>query len=133
MSIMKTTDIGHITISDELISDILYETEDLDACRGKLWISSPNGTVGARRLGLVRKPDLKVSLDAENRIHLSFHVVMLFGTSIRLCTHAAADYIAKTIEELFGTPPAKITINIAGVKSKHVVKRSTKVEYVYEA
>ena len=57
----------------------------------------------------------------------------LFGTSIRLCTHAAADYIAKTIEELFGTPPAKITINIAGVKSKHVVKRSTKVEYVYEA
>ena len=71
--------------------------------------------------------------DDKNTIILEFNTIAKFGVSIKKVTKVLSDYIYESIKENFGNENMKITINIAGVKSKQKAKRNTKVVYRYEA
>ena len=136
MTLSIKNELGTISISNTLFSRLIYNGMEQPECAGKIWPATRRG----RQLGSVPKlNDTELSMNVEveqdemQRVRLEFNVIMLFGAGIHKTTAALADYIADHIEEYSGTKPSEITINIAGVKSRHIAKRNTKVVYRYEA
>lgn len=134
LSLIRSTDMGMLTISNELIAEVLFEAAALPECAGSLWLSTPKGKIVASlddAAALERNSLLRSSLDKSGHIVLMFFVVTRFGASIRRVTKAASDYAASRLKSMTGCDVASVTILIAGVRSRHIVRRSTKVVYRY--
>ena len=117
-------------------AQIIYRGIEALKLEEKLWLATPRG----RQIGMVsRFTDNELSMyidcffDDKNTIILEFNTIAKFGVSIKKVTKVLSDYIYESIKENFGNENMKITINIAGVKSKQKAKRNTKVVYRYEA
>ncbi len=135
MALTKQTELGEISISNMVFAQIIFEGMRIPECRGKIWPATPRG----RQIGIVPKyidtefsMYIDVDFNEEGRVELEFSVITLFGISIKRTTKHLADYIAGAFVKYSGRTPAAITINIAGVRSRHKARRNTKVVYRYE-
>lgn len=116
MPLQRETEYGKITISNELLKEVID-----DACQ----------KVGKDIVWPANKLNLNGSYDDDERIVLSFSVIIKFGVSINETCKQVSDYIAERIKNRSGNFPSKITINVVGVKSKNVVKRLMEVVCEY--
>lgn len=134
MGLKKETSLGSINLSNSIFAQLIFDGMESSKCKDKIWPASPKG----RPIGIVNKyMDTEFAMYIETgrekgRLILEFSVIVKFGISIKRTTEFLSDYVAKNIEEIIGEKPAKITINIAGIKSRHKVRGKTKVVYRYE-
>ena len=135
MSVARDNRLGTISLSNAVFAQIIFDGMLQESCADRIWPSTPRG----RQVGVIdRFTDSEFSMyintdrDQDGRITLEFSVIVQFGLSIRKLTGMLSDYIADRICELDGDRPSVITINIAGVRSRHKVRRNTKVVYHYE-
>jgi uncharacterized alkaline shock family protein YloU len=137
MTLMKETELGIITISNTIFSQIIFDGMMQPECADVIWPATKRG----RLIGIVARftdtefsMNLDVGHDRDGRVILEFNVIVQFGISIKKTTRKLADYIADNIEMLSGRKPLRITINIAGVKTRNnKARRNTKVVYEYDA
>jgi len=137
MTLMKETELGIITISNSIFSQIIFDGMMQPGCLDVIWPATKRG----RQVGIVARftdTEFPMSIDAgydkSDRMTIEFNVIVQFGISIKKTTKLLADYIADNIETLSGKKPMRITINIASVKTKNNrARRNTKVVYEYEA
>ena len=136
MTVSKETRLGTISLSNEVFAQIIFDGLLQEPCIDRIWPSTPRG----RQVGIIdRFTDSEFALyisagrDADERITLEFSVIVQFGLSIKSLTGTLADYIADRILAMEGDRPSMITINIAGVRSRHKARRNTKVVYHYES
>ena len=117
MPLIKETDYGKITISDELFKDVIESSFDIPECKGKIWLASKHG--------------IEAEHNDDGKIDMKFSVVVKFGEPIKRLCAAAADDVARRINLRSGQMPASIKVNVIGVKSKNIVKRSMEVVCEY--
>jgi uncharacterized alkaline shock family protein YloU len=135
MALTKKTDLGTITLSDDIFAEILSDVFQEASCGDSIWLSTRRGRMITKMIywsDSELKRSIDCSFDEQGRVSLRFSVVVRFGISIRRVTGIIADQVAKRIEEVLGSPPSVITIEIAGVRSRQTARRNTKVVYRYE-
>ena len=135
MTLTKKTEFGTVTLSDDIFAEILSDVFEKAPCGNRIWLSTRRGRTITKVIYL-SDTDLKRSIywgfDEQGRVSLRFSVVVRFGISIRRVTRIISDMVAERIGEILGSPPSVITIEIAGVRSRQMARRNTKVVYRYE-
>ncbi len=135
MTLTKKTDLGTVTLSDNIIAEILSDVFQEASYSNRIWLSTRRGRMITKMLYLSDselKRSIDCTFDEQGRVRLRFSVVVQFGISIRRVTRIIADRVAERIEEALGFPPSVITIEIAGVRSRQMARRNTKVVYRYD-
>lgn len=137
MSISKENNYGKISVSDLLYAEILTDCFHREECIGKIWPSSPKG----RQIGndtKIHKHELASNIiidsdDNGDNISVEIFVIIKFGVSIKQITASIADAFAEGIASFHNAKPKQIKVNITGVKSKAIAKRSLEVIREYES
>lgn len=136
MSLDRTTDLGIIRISDNLIVDAVLKALHQPECEDKLWISTRLGN----EIGMLRswnapasKYDVTASFGEKGDVKIEFNIIIRFGLSIHKYTRIVADAIRESLREIASGCPLTVTINIAGVRSKKIARRHTRTVYHYAA
>lgn len=136
MGIEKEGPLGSITISDGVLAGIIEESMLIPGCAGRIWPATPQG-LKLDLNGIEADEDFFQSVSSsktdDGGYRLEFSVIVRFGTSIRKVTKALSDEIVSNISERFGENISEMVINIAGVYTKNVTKRNTRVVYHYGA
>ena len=117
MPLTKETEYGKITISNELFKDVIESACSIPECEGKIWLAPKHG--------------IESEYNENKEVVLKFSVNVQFGEPIKRLCHAVADDIARRIKLRSGQMPASIKVNVIGVKSKNIVKRSMEVVCEY--
>lgn len=117
MALSKETEYGKITVSNELFKDTILRALTHPGMKDRIWLAN--------------KPSLEAEYDEEGRINLEFSVIAQFGVPIKRLCKILSDNIAKQIQQRSGRLPSQIKVNVVGVKSKNVVKRSMEVVCEY--
>ena len=113
MSLTRETDYGKITVSNEVFKETIESACNNPECASEIWIAN--------------KPAIEAEYGEDGRISLEFSVVAKFGTPIKSLCKIVADDVAEQIRARSGKLPSIIKINVVGVKSKSIVKRSMEV------
>ena len=135
MSFARTTELGEVKISDQVIASIITEVISDQSVSERIWPA----TVHGRQIGVLPKivdaefaSNIFSGSEEDGAIYLEFSVIVKFGISIKKATKELADNIEDSMNYQLGIAPDVITINIAGVKSRHTARRNTKVVYRYD-
>ena len=133
MAFSKTTALGKIIINPSVVSrevraaatpvkeKMFFATE-----KGKLIAAPPK----------INSTDLASNMifeETDEKINLTFYIIMSFGSSIKNVTETIFDGIEQSFRTLFPTKGGTITIKIVGVKSKKIAPRDIEVIREYEA
>lgn len=113
MALVKETELGKITIQNELFKDMIESACIIPECLGRIWLAQKHG--------------IEADYNENGDVVLKFSVVVRFGEPINRICIAAADDVARRIKLRSGQMPASIKVNVTGVKSKNIVKRSMEV------
>ena len=136
MALTRENDLGTISVSNLFFAQMIAGSFKTDVCKGKVWPSTKKG----RQIGSPAKFNLSEFANAitvepsghPGRVNIECSVIVKFGTSISAICEAIADYTAETIEKKQIGKLYKITIHVAGVKSKQIAKRNLEVTKTYE-
>ncbi|MBO4235398.1 MAG: Asp23/Gls24 family envelope stress response protein [Firmicutes bacterium] len=113
MALVKETDYGKITISNEVFKEVIENACSVPECKGKIWLAPKHG--------------IEAEYNEDGKVELKFSAVVKFGEPINRLCNAAADDVARRIKLRSGQMPASIKVNVVGVKSKGIAKRSMEV------
>ncbi len=134
MPLTKSTDLGDVKISEQVIAKIISGIISEPDFEDRIWPA----TVHGREIGLLHKivgAEFASNIfteTAENGTYtLEFSVIVKFGESLKRITKDLSDRISESLEYVLGEGPAMITVNIAGVRSKHIARRNIKAVYRY--
>lgn len=136
MALTRETDLGTISVSNLFFAQIIAGSFKLDECKGKVWPSTRKG----RQIGSPAKFNLSEfasTIEVEEseqpgRMNIDCSIIVKFGASISAVCETIADYTAEMVEKKHCGRPYKITIHVAGVKSKQIAKRNLEVTKTYE-
>ena len=110
----KTTEYGKIKIADvvfeKIIKDALTKTEGRDELAEG-------------------KKSVIVEGNSEE-IRLEFHVIHMFGTSLRISSKAVLDHIEKRLKALGLKKPVRVIMKIVGIKARRTQKRDLVFERI---
>ena len=135
MAISKMTEIGRITIADPVFVEALKEITEEEDLRGKIFLATKRGKIVTETAGLSENDVaqiLRTEQEESGRYTLTFCVVVKFGESMHGLARALADRIALRSLQESGSRPAKVTVQIAGVQSKALMRRNLEIEIEYE-
>lgn len=111
-----STDLGIITVDPEVVAK--YAGSVAVECFGIVGMAAVNVKDGLVRL--LKKESLthgiQVSISDENKITLSFHVIVAYGVSISAVTDNLISNVKYKVEEFSGMSVDKINIYIEGVR-----------------
>jgi uncharacterized alkaline shock family protein YloU len=111
-----STDHGIITVSSDVIAK--YAGTVAVECFGIVGMAAVNMKDGIYRL--LKKESLthgiQVSISDDNRIRISFHVIVSYGVSISAVTDNLISNVKYRVEEFSGMPVDKIKIYVEGVR-----------------
>jgi len=113
MSLIRETEYGKITVSNEVFKDTIELACNMPECDSDIWLAG--------------KPAIEAEYGEDGRVSLEFSVVVRFGTPIKSLCRLVADEVAEKIRERSGKLPSMIKVNVTGVKSKSIVRRSMEV------
>ncbi|MGI6211076.1 MAG: hypothetical protein ACOYJJ_00620 [Anaerovoracaceae bacterium] len=134
MTLMKTTDLGMITISNAVFARIIRDLMVDPKVSERIWPATRKGRlISLEGSETELSQNLKAGQTKDGGLELEFGVITKFGSSIRQLTKIVSDGIADELRTEFKETPLTITINIEGVRSRQVARRNTKVVYHYEA
>ena len=135
MALSRKTDLGEIKISDQIIEDMITDIFSGPDMRNKIWPPSKYAYKIGKLHGIADPGsglELESTSDKEGRIKIEFSVIVRFGISIRKTTREFSDKLYESMKYQLGIEPDVIIINIAGVKSKQIARRNTRVIYKYD-
>ncbi len=136
MSYSRENELGRITISDRVFAVSIAEILSGDDLRHRVWLSGRRGRIINDADGISQNEaaqSVTVSTDDSDRAVISFCAVVRFGDSISLLARECADTIAAAVKKMSGSAPASVTMNVCGIKSKEIARRSMEVTFIYEA
>lgn len=111
-----STEHGIITVSSDVIAK--YAGTVAVECFGIVGMAAVNMKDGIYRL--LKKESLtrgiQVSISDDNRIKISFHVIVSYGVSISAVTDNLISNVKYKVEEFSGMPVDKIKIYVEGVR-----------------
>lgn len=111
-----STDLGIVTVDPDVVAK--YAGSVAVECFGIVGMAAVNVKDGLVRL--LKKESLthgiQVSISDENKITLSFHVIVAYGVSISAVTDNLISNVKYKVEEFSGMPVDKINIYIEGVR-----------------
>lgn len=133
MSLAKTTALGKIIINPSVIprevraaATPVKEKMFFATSKGKLVASPAKISSGELASNMIFE-------ETEDKINLTFYMIMSFGSSIKNVTETIFDGLEKSLKVLFPTKSGTLTIKIVGVKSKNIAPRDIEVIREYEA
>ena len=135
MALSSRTDLGEIKISDQIIEDMITDIISGPDMRNKIWAPAKYAYKIGKLHGIADPGsglELEASRDEEGRVKIEFSVIVRFGISIRKTTKEFSDKLFESMKYQLGIEPDIIIINIAGVKSKQIARRNTRVIYKYD-
>ncbi|MDD6153975.1 MAG: hypothetical protein PUB39_00155 [Eubacteriales bacterium] len=135
MSIEKKGPLGSIIVSDRVLQELVLEEIDAPRFDDMIWGSTPQGVILDKRARDEEGDEhfLQSELLEDGTCSLEFNVVTKFGVSIRNVTKDLAESVRELISDKLNLKASVIIIDIAGVRSKHVARRNTRVVYRYGA
>lgn len=111
-----STDRGIITVNPDVIAK--YAGTVAVECFGIVGMAAVNVKDGLYRL--LKKERLthgiQVAISEDNRIKISFHVIVSYGVSISAVTDNLISNVKYKVEEFSGMPVDKIKIYVEGVR-----------------
>ncbi len=111
-----STDRGIITVDPDVIAK--YAGTVAVECFGIVGMAAVNVKDGLYRL--LKKESLthgiQVAISDDNRIKISFHVIVSYGVSISAVTDNLISNVKYKVEEFSGMPVDKIKIYVEGVR-----------------
>ncbi len=127
MALSKNTDLGQITISDQIFAGMLIEAIRCPECEGRVWPSTKRGRIipeSGRSYESEVAGSIEVSRDdADDTLYLNVYVVIKFGAGIKKVVEAMCSYMAGIITERQGERKVSVMVHVTGVKSKQVARR----------
>lgn len=129
MTLSKNTELGQITVSDQIFADMLIDAAKSDECEGKVWPSTKRGKIIPENgrsypADVASVIDVSKGADGESEyLLLDIYVVIKFGAGIKKVVEDLCSHIAGTIMERQGAIPVHINVHVTGVKSKQVARR----------
>lgn len=126
------TKLGKIHFSQGIINKIaLKAAESYD---GKVLLHNYKGKYMDMMPGIASKMNLYDESTGsvefaqnEEGYTLKAHIVLKFGTSIKMVTEGMIDSIYENAEKILGEKPAKVTVVVTGILSKNIAKRHIEV------
>jgi len=116
MSVQISTSLGSITVSNEVISDVVG-VATLE-CAGVVGMASQKRLKDGVAELLKRENYSKgiVIRNEDNNIHIDLHIVVLFGVKISVIASTIQEKVKHTLEEIIGLSVSSINIIIEDVK-----------------
>lgn len=133
MAFSKTTALGKIIINPSVVSREVRAAAT--PVKEKLFFATEKGKLIAAPQK-INSTDLASNMifeETDEKINLTFYIIMSFGSSIKNVTETVFDGIEQSFRTLFPTKGGTITIKIVGVKSKKIAPRDIEVIREYEA
>ena len=133
MTYMRDTGLGEIKISDQVIANIILDAMSETDMTDSIWPATVHGRMLGRRTRTVDS-EFASNIEcnhSEEGFTIEFSVIVKFGISIKKTTKDLSDRIHDDTGYMLGIMPDKITINIAGVKSRNTARRNIKAVYRY--
>jgi uncharacterized alkaline shock family protein YloU len=123
---LETKD-GAISVEKAVIGKIIAEA--VEQFNGKVLISNHKGKVSgfAAKIGVTDDLSSMEILLGENGLEIRFFILIRFGTSINRVTDELIKTIKKNIEEMIELEVNSIAVVVAGIISKHTVRRNIEV------
>ncbi|MBQ4468098.1 MAG: hypothetical protein II918_07775 [Firmicutes bacterium] len=103
----KTTDYGKIKIADVVFEKMIKDALTLTEGRDEL---------------AEGKKSIIVEGNHEE-LHLEFHVIHMFGTSLRVSSKAVLDHMEKRIQALGLKKPVRVTMKVVAIRARRTQKR----------
>ena len=133
MSLKKTTNLGTIIINTSVISrEILKASvkvnDNIFLATEKCKVLGSPKKVGSGELAA----NIVVNQE-EDKLNLTFYIIMNFGSSIKKVTESILNDLEETFKAMFPSQAGKLTVKIVGVKSKKIAARDIEVIREYEA
>ena len=133
MALTKKTSLGTITINPSVIAREVREAAT--PVKEKMFFATDKGKLVAPPMK-ISSADLSSNMIVEetgDRINVTVHIIMSFGSSIKTVTETIFDGIENSMRALFPQKGGNIKIKIVGVKSKKIALRDIEVVREYEA
>lgn len=136
MIVTKETDLGTISVSNVVFAEIISGSIHSLGMEHTVWPSSDRGKP-ADKGSWTSASDTAKLIDVdyidEKHVALEFSIIIRFGASISGVTRELTEAIREALRESLGLDASRITINIAGVRSRKIARRNSKVVYDYAA
>ena len=126
----KETERGTISVSNRVFADLIISALEKEGLEDRIWVSNRKARILENENDVAAS--LKVDRTESGRIDLAFSIVVRFGESISALTDKLAERLAETIYKGTARMPERITIFVAGVKSRDIARRAVEVVKEYE-
>ena len=122
------TEIGEISIEKAVIRKIV--TECIASFDGKVVLTNHKGQISsiATKIGVIDENNYITIIKNDNGIDIKIYIVLRFGTSISLVTDQLILNIKEKVKEITDIETESITIIVAGMISKQIVRRNIEVK-----
>ena len=133
MPLSRTTTLGRILINPSVISREVRAAAT--PVKEKVFFATDKGKLiaGPQKISSTELASNMIFKETDEKIDLTFYIIMSFGSSIKNITETIFDGIEQSFRSLFPTKGGTITIKIVGVKSKKIAPRDIEVIREYEA
>lgn len=127
MTLSKNTELGQITVSNQIFAGILKDAIKSPDCEDKIWLSTKRGKLlsEASRSYI---SDIAYVIDVNEDVRdgvlsMDVYVITRFGASIKKVVDSMCSYVAEVITKRHGNHPLCINVHVTGVKSKNIARR----------
>lgn len=129
MFLEKRNNTGFIKINDtvfgSVVSDALLKTGT------KAWPATDKAKLVTGIAGIwpsaAEIADHLILSEEEGVTCIRVHIIMAFGTSIKMATDIILDYMEEKLKTMLPDVPCRVIIDIVGVKSKYIAPRDVEV------
>lgn len=137
MTLSKNTELGQITVSDQIFASMLVEAARSPECEEKVWPSTKRGKIipeSSRSYLSDVASVIDVYKDDDDRfLNLDIYVVIKFGAGIKKVVECLCSHMANAMMERQGAMPVHMNVYVTGVKSRQVARRNLLVIKEYGA
>jgi len=129
MFLEKKNDTGFLKINDTVFGIIVSEA--LLKTGTKAWPSTDKAKLITGIAGIwpsaAEIADHLILWEEDGVTCIKMHIVMSFGTSIKMATDIILDYIEEKLKPMLPGVSCRVIIDIVGVKSKNIAPRDVEV------
>lgn len=134
MPLVKKNELGTVSISDKVMVRGIAHAIKRSGCSGDVWLATKRGRPLLEDSFLSNsemRNAVSAQFDEEERVKLSFCVIVRFGIPIKATAERICAILAELIEERMGKPPASIKVTVTGVRSSKTARRNMELEFLY--
>ena len=118
MASIIENELGTIRINDDVITQIVGHTIAEVGCYGIVGMSSKKASDGLYEL--LRKENyskgVRVSYEESGAVVVEIHVIVEYGTPIRVVADSAMDLVRYTVENMTGQTVTRVDVVVEGVR-----------------